>query len=258
MIDLTDDKFWNKAWSLKKGSQSNPFILSSVESRKTIAGILSTLPLNGKVIELGCAPGSYLELYHSLRGDLHYGGVDIAEDGVKITKELMEKKHIKGSVFTADLRRPVPDLENNYDLVCSHGLIEHFEDFGAIMKEHYKFSRPGGTIFITIPNYAHPFIKLLLTLFSKKTVETHNFKCMSLAALEKASLDSSVTLVESGSYGGPLIPHSNINPGPAGKFYRLYCRIWNVTMTLFSYLGLRRPMKRMWDINLYVLLKKNP
>jgi SAM-dependent methyltransferase len=256
MADLTSESFWDKSWVSKKGAQSNRLIMSFWETRQMVKKILAQLPASPHSIELGCAPGSNIMLYHTLAKDMVMDGIDISEVGLKAADELMREHKIKGSLHKDDIRSPSEGLKEKYDLVFSHGLIEHFDDYAGILKEHYKFAKPGGLIFIPVPNYAHPLIKSFLQSFSKKTLETHNLDVMQLQSLRAAASDPSVEIVEVGSYGGPLIPHCNPDPGWRGVAYRFLARAWNFSLSLLSLVGLRKWMLGLWDLHLFVLVRK--
>lgn len=53
-------------------------------------------------------------------------------------------EYIRSDIF--DLQ-----LENEYDIVCSFGVIEHFPDKQAILEAHKRFVKPGGYALVIIP-----------------------------------------------------------------------------------------------------------
>ena len=54
-------------------------------------------------------------------------------------------------IIEADLFTYQPEVL--YDLVLSFGLIEHFNDTKSIIETHLQFLKPGGSLFITLPNF---------------------------------------------------------------------------------------------------------
>jgi 2-polyprenyl-3-methyl-5-hydroxy-6-metoxy-1,4-benzoquinol methylase len=256
MSDLTSESFWDKAWVNKKGSQSNSLIMTHWEAHQLLSKVIHSLSRDASCIELGCAPGSNMQLYHSINPGLTIDGIDISDVGLAVTREVMKTRKIKGSVHKQDIRQPDKELINKYNLVFSHGLIEHFDDCASMLQEHFKFAQDQGLILITVPNYSHPLIKKLLGFFSKKTIETHNLSIMNLKSLHDAAESPEIEVLEVGSYGGPLIPHCNPDSGLKGILYRFFARVWNLSFSLLSKLGLRNLMKKMWDLNFYILMRK--
>ena len=55
------------------------------------------------------------------------------------------------NIIEADLFDYQP--EKLYDMVLSFGLIEHFNDTKSIIETHLQFLKPGGVLFITLPNF---------------------------------------------------------------------------------------------------------
>jgi SAM-dependent methyltransferase len=55
------------------------------------------------------------------------------------------------NVIEGDLFDQQP--KEQYDLVLSCGLIEHFNDTKDIIARHLPFLKPQGTLFITLPNF---------------------------------------------------------------------------------------------------------
>lgn len=71
----------------------------------------------------------------------------------------------------------------NFDIVFSSGLIEHFEDWRAIWTKHIDLLKPGGFLFIGLPNTRFLHL-ILMKLF-----------CPSILALHRTYLMSPKTLI---------------------------------------------------------------
>src|SRR5690606_20843668 len=87
-----------------------------------------------------------------------------------------------------------------YDLVLSCGLIEHFNDTADIIKRHIAFVKPGGTLFITLPNF-----KALNGWFQRKfdreNYDKHNIDCMEPTLLAQICRDAGLEVVEACYFG---------------------------------------------------------
>lgn len=74
------------------------------------------------------------------------------------------------------------DLQSDFDLVFSSVLVEHFDDPIAILNKHHQMLRPGGLIFIGMPNtrYLH---RIFMGIFCKVVLDVHRTHPMSLPLL---------------------------------------------------------------------------
>jgi SAM-dependent methyltransferase len=87
----------------------------------------------GSCLELGCFPGRYL----AVLGELGYevNGIDLTPRVEQDLKPWLQRQgyrvgeFIRDDVFTHAFRR-------RYDIVCSFGLIEHFEDWPGLLRRH--------------------------------------------------------------------------------------------------------------------------
>jgi SAM-dependent methyltransferase len=147
--NLTDRDFWKAFWESKKD------LIFYIKPDYVFGDILGKIIAeNGykNAIELGGFPGYYsiyLKKYKHIDTTLfdyyiHQG----------LIKQLLEKNGLKEgdiNIIEADLFNYTP--KEKYDMVLSFGLIEHFSDTKAIIQTHLQFLRPGGALFITLPNF---------------------------------------------------------------------------------------------------------
>ena len=90
--------------------------------------------------------------------------------------------------------------QQQYDFVLSCGLIEHFLDTEDIIKRHIAFLKPGGTLFITLPNFKSVngwFQKK----FDKENYDKHNIDCMDPALLAEICEKAGLKEVKSAYFG---------------------------------------------------------
>jgi SAM-dependent methyltransferase len=103
-----------------------------------------------RILEVG-AGGSHTLGALAARLDCHAIGIEPDEDGIRKTIDLANDgavKMIRGDGFCL----PFPD--ELFDVVYSLGLVEHFEykDTEALIGEHFRVCRPGGTVIVGVPN----------------------------------------------------------------------------------------------------------
>jgi len=68
-------------------------------------------------------------------------------------------------------------------MVLSFGLIEHFNDTKAIIATHMQFLKPGGVLFITLPNFKS-INGWVQRNFDKENYDKHNINSMDLNLLK--------------------------------------------------------------------------
>jgi len=102
------------------------------------------------MLELGCGTAM---LMTSLAGEMKsIVGMDISEASLELSRENALREGATNSEFALGDCKAVHYIER-FDFVWSNGLIEHFEDPAAIVREHYKAVKPGGTVLISVPYY---------------------------------------------------------------------------------------------------------
>lgn len=146
---LTDKAFWANYWQSKKGLAFN------VPLKHTFYKLLSQIVSQSKpqsAIELGGFPGYYaifLKKYFNLDTTLFDFYVH-----PEVLQQVLAANHLSQqdiTVIEGDLFAYQP--QKQYGLVLSCGLIEHFNDTKDIIARHLQFLKPGGTLFITLPNF---------------------------------------------------------------------------------------------------------
>jgi len=147
--ELTDKAFWANYWESKED------IAFNVPPNYTFHKLLAKIIVENKLssaIELGGFPGYYaifLKKYFGLETTLFDFYVH-----PKTLKEVLSANDLSGkkiSVIEGDLFKYQPHTQ--YGLVLSCGLIEHFNDTKDVINKHLSFLKPGGTLFITLPNF---------------------------------------------------------------------------------------------------------
>jgi trans-aconitate methyltransferase len=147
--NLTDRSFWKSFWESRIG------LIFNIKPDYVFGDVLACIikDKNAKTaIELGGFPGYYaiyLKKYQQMETTLldyfiHRG----------LVNQLLETNGMRESdikIIEADLFNYTP--VELYDMVLSFGLIEHFSDTKSIIKTHLAFLKPGGSLFITLPNF---------------------------------------------------------------------------------------------------------
>ncbi|MBC7567396.1 MAG: methyltransferase domain-containing protein [Pedobacter sp.] len=193
---LTDRKFWVDYWESKKGLST--IIPSNYLFSNELAKIIKDMGVQS-AIELGGFPGYYavfLKKYFKLE-------VTLLDYFVHepVTNELLAANGLKPSdieIVETDLFNYTP--RQQFDLVLSCGLIEHFKDTADIINRHIAFVKPGGTLFITLPNF-----KAVNGWFQKKydkeNYDKHNIDCMNPQFLAAICKEAGLEVIQSRYFG---------------------------------------------------------
>ncbi len=193
---LTDRQFWVNYWESKTGLSVN--IPENYLFHQQLGDLIRQQGVK-TAIELGGFPGYYavfLKKYFDL-------DVTLLDYFVHqpVTNALLEANQLKASdvhIIETDLFKynPSPD----FDLVLSCGLIEHFNDTEDITNRHVAFLKPGGTLFITLPNFK-ALNGWFQKSFDKENYDKHNIDCMDPKLLKEICKRAGLEVVQSRYFG---------------------------------------------------------
>jgi SAM-dependent methyltransferase len=193
---LTDRAFWVNYWERKTGLSVD--IPADYLFHKELGNLIKGQQPK-TAIELGGFPGYYavfLKKYFQL-------DVTLLDYFVHqpITNSLLERNGLQEQdihIIETDLFNYKPN--KGYDLVLSCGLIEHFKDTEDIINRHIAFLNPGGTLFITLPNF-NALNGWFQKNFDRENYDKHNIDCMDPAFLASICKQAGLTVVQSRYFG---------------------------------------------------------
>ncbi|GAB3920269.1 class I SAM-dependent methyltransferase [Mucilaginibacter myungsuensis] len=194
--NLTDRNFWKAFWESKKD------LIFPIKQDYYFGSIMAKLIADKGVknaVELGGFPGyyaTYLKKYQKLDTTLFDYYIDVA-----IINQLLVANGLKAGdihVIESDLFSYEP--EKLFDMVLSFGLIEHFSDTKDILKHHLRFLKPGGVLFVTLPNFkgVNGWIQ---RKFDRANYDKHYIQSMDLQLLANTCKELGLTEVESFYHG---------------------------------------------------------
>jgi SAM-dependent methyltransferase len=124
-----------RAEAPRRAAQERPVFLREV---------IAALPAGARVLDAGCGPGSWP---YALRDDLDITGFDIKfPPGPPPTSARVR-------VFRGDLAR-LPLRSDLFDLTVCHYVLEHVTELQACCDELARVTRPGGTLYLSVPRAA--------------------------------------------------------------------------------------------------------
>lgn len=145
----TDPDWWDAYWQ----GLELPAVIDHGEGG-VVDAILDVfdryLPTGGEALEIGGSSGRYLVYLHRTRGTraLVLESSPVGHAAAERNFELLgvPGRAVLGDMFDEDL--PIEPV----DVVYSLGLIEHFDDTGAVIRAHLRHLKPGGILVIGAPN----------------------------------------------------------------------------------------------------------
>ncbi len=154
-----------------------------------------------KILEIGCAPGSYLIKAHKIL-NLKPCGIDYSMKGIRLTRKNFIANNIKNyELYCADIfdKNFQERLQEKFDVVISNGFIEHFTDFKKTLRAHTNLAKKEGLIVISIPNLR--YLNKYLTI--QEALDITNLKVMNINFI-KANIPQNLSLLYCSYYGGPF------------------------------------------------------
>jgi SAM-dependent methyltransferase len=149
MERLTDVHFWEDRWWRGAGPSRlrlyRDVDFEMVRLLREAAGAPGA-----RVLEVGAGNSRVLP-YLAKKFGYRVFGNDFSWRGCVLLRANLSLQGVEGLVVAEDLfRSSLPSAA--FDLVFSSGLIEHFDDLGAIVAKHVEFVKPGGRLVLIVPN----------------------------------------------------------------------------------------------------------
>ena len=106
--------------------------------------IQKTIPLGGRILEVGCATGDLLVPLRDM--GVAVAGIEISLHAAEIARRDHNLEVHTGTLFDA------PYAPNSFDVVVLRHVIEHFPSACRALEQIFSLLKPGGVLFITTPN----------------------------------------------------------------------------------------------------------
>lgn len=111
----------------------------------------------GKLLDIGCADGSYIN-YLKNKFEFDVYGIDVSADAIKKS----QKKGLKTK--RVNVENGIPFENNSFDIVTCSEVIEHVYDTDFLIQEISRILKPNGTLIITTPNLVSLTNRILILL----------------------------------------------------------------------------------------------
>lgn len=170
-MDLVSQQYWNDSYRNFKYFVADDIVTQWIGRHRQL------LPEGGRMFEFGCYPGRYMAYIGKLGYEVN--GMDLAETmDAHFTQWLQSEGLRTGSLERGDVLAYAASSAERYDLVCSFGFIEHFQNFPEIIALHHQLLKPGGTLLITTPNFRGGLQQFLHRALDKENLDRHYLPSM--------------------------------------------------------------------------------
>lgn len=133
------------------------------EPKYRFVWVAERLPREGRMLDIGCGDGAFLEHARQVRPDLEMIGLD----GSATAIEKLTEKGLQGRVV-GDLDQPDLSAFRDVDVVVAMEIIEHLAEPERLMRQILETR--ARTAYITIPNLGFILNRLRLALGGKMPV----------------------------------------------------------------------------------------
>ncbi len=129
--------------------RGNPSLVWRAGQERRLAMVEQHVPLDGAaILDVGCGVGMYTSAFQRYTSTVY--GIEIEGSRARQALEL-ETSVAQGVGET------LPFVDNVFDVVFSHEVLEHVRDDRLAMKEMVRVAQPGGYLVIFVPNRLYAF-----------------------------------------------------------------------------------------------------
>lgn len=111
-------------------------------------------PEGFRVLEVGCGEAGNLAPF--AQAGCIVTGVDMHVPRIEEAREFFEAEGLEGTFIASDIFE-LKDLEQSFDLIIVHDVIEHLDRKEQFMAGMKRYLAPGGVMFVAFPAWQMPF-----------------------------------------------------------------------------------------------------
>jgi ubiquinone/menaquinone biosynthesis C-methylase UbiE len=125
-----------------RGEPRNQIQLAFRRHWITFSSLIKRANINvGKVLEVGCGRGSLSAYFADDGWDAHL--LDISQRAIELAEKSFNKNSLTATFKVGDCCS-LPYQDEEFDVIFSIGLLEHFQDFRTVLSEQKRVLKKGG------------------------------------------------------------------------------------------------------------------
>jgi len=143
-------------------------------------------------------------------------GVEYSQNGYTLNQDLFKQFGLNpGNLLNTDFfdQQFQEQFQEVFDVVLSHGFIEHFTDVRDVIRAHINVLKPGGKLVITIPNL-QGLNRDVARLFHPGILEKHNLSIMDKKVFCDLFAIRGLSAEFCGYLGSFSLTLANVGPSP--------------------------------------------
>lgn len=127
--------------------------LNSMEDRKKIFSncLKKSNKNNSKILDFGCGSGDITTYLHDLNHEMT--ALDISHKMLSEAKANFNGRNINCKLYSGSGSIELSDAY--FDVIISSSVMEYVEDVEYVLKDFNRLLKPGGYLFITVPDMRH-------------------------------------------------------------------------------------------------------
>ena len=152
--EYSPQEIWDRIWGKVEYTIPDSKILSQWQLFDLVKSkfLEEILPSGENLRCLECGCGGASASIHLAKKGCVATVIDISSEALRVAQTNSNKAGVLINLVKGDVEK-IPFNDESFDVVMSHGLIEHFRDVIPQVKEMIRVLKPGGLIFIGIsPN----------------------------------------------------------------------------------------------------------
>jgi SAM-dependent methyltransferase len=176
--------------------------------RDVVRTFLKTLPQASAIMDIGAGDGADLEIAKSLHPNAQLIGVDFNEN----RRDYLKVKGIR--LLTADLERDELSVDDeSVDVIIANQIFEHVKELFWLNHQIARKLKPGGHLFVGVPNIATLHNRLLF-LFGRQPTQMKSYSAH-IRGFTKSDIQSFMDVCFPGGYSLEKFGGSQFYPLPS-------------------------------------------
>ncbi len=154
---ITTPDYWENAWehtdipdAIDPNDNKPENHFYQVMHRLFTCTLGAASPPGARLIEIGCGASRWLPYFHRSFG-YDINGIDYTVAGIRLSQAILDHAGISSRIVQGDLFEPPAEWVNQFDIVVSFGLVEHFKNTAQVISACARYLRPGGQMITLVP-----------------------------------------------------------------------------------------------------------